>query len=203
MTDRATWATTTHRWAREVDATHVAEVRSRPGTYGAGGLTHLVLEVLAYADDEAADRRRSGTAVVTRHLDGSVSVTDDGRGTDTRADGSSAVRKPVMATRDVRFFGTAAASLPDGLPRHGISVVCALSRWLTHTNRRHDGSWTQRYEHGLPVTDLRTVPGDGTTGTTVHFLADATLTGEDARSADLDLTLLTAFAHLAVTVTHA
>jgi DNA gyrase subunit B len=49
-------------------------------------------------------------------------------------------------------------------------VVAALSEWLVHTNRRRNGSWTQRYEHGLPVTGLTPVDPDGTTGTTVHFL---------------------------------
>jgi DNA gyrase subunit B len=50
-----------------------------------------------------------------------------------------------------------------------MSVVAALSEWLVHTNRRQDGSWTQRYEHGIPVTDLVPVADNGTTGTTVHF----------------------------------
>jgi DNA gyrase subunit B len=52
-----------------------------------------------------------------------------------------------------------------------MSVVAALSEWLVHTNRRRGGAWTQRYEHGIPVTDLVPIDDDGTTGTTVHFLA--------------------------------
>ncbi len=51
-----------------------------------------------------------------------------------------------------------------------MSVVAALSEWLIHTNRRRNGAWTQRYEHGLPVTDLVSVDDDHTSGTTVHFL---------------------------------
>lgn len=50
-----------------------------------------------------------------------------------------------------------------------MSVVAALSEWLVHTNRRRNGSWTQRYEHGIPVTGLEPVADDGTTGTVVHF----------------------------------
>ncbi|MFE3584908.1 hypothetical protein [Streptomyces vinaceus] len=50
-----------------------------------------------------------------------------------------------------------------------MSVVAALSEWLVHTNRRADGSWVQRYEHGVPVTGLTAVPDDGSTGTTVRF----------------------------------
>lgn len=43
---------------------------------------------------------------------------------------------------------------------------------MIHTNRRTDGSWTQRYEHGVPTTDLTPLAEDGTTGTTVHFQPD-------------------------------
>ena len=56
-------------------------------------------------------------------------VADNGRGTDTRYDErGEPVRKPVMATKDLRFFDTAGAELlPDGHPRRGMSVVAALS----------------------------------------------------------------------------
>jgi len=94
--------------------------------------------------------------VVTLHGDNSVSVADNGRGTDTRYDDcAQPIKKPVRATRDLRFFDFPdAQTLPDGHPRRGMSTVAALSEWLTHTNRRSNGAWTQRYEHGLPVTDL-------------------------------------------------
>jgi len=60
-----------------------------------------------------------------------------------------------MATKDLRYFEfPEAQQLPDGRPRWGISVVAALSEWLIHTNHRRDGSWTRRYEHGMPITDL-------------------------------------------------
>jgi hypothetical protein len=111
------------------------------------------------------------------HANCSVSIADDGRGTDTRADDQGRmVKKPVMATKDLRFFGfPQAAVLPDGYPRRGMSVVTALSEWLVHTNRRCNGAWTQRYGRGIPVTGLMPIPGDGTTGTTVRFLPDAAL----------------------------
>lgn len=170
------WATTTHDWALAVDETHLAHVRADP-RYAAGGVEHLVLEVLAYADEEAESQGRVGHVVVTRHDDGSVSVADDGRGTDTRFDDAGRpVRKPVMATKDVRFFDAAEPpALPDGLARRGMSTVAALSTWLEHTNRRRDGSWTQRYEHGVPATELVELPPSPGTGTTVRFLADPDL----------------------------
>ncbi|MFC0645550.1 ATP-binding protein [Cellulomonas phragmiteti] len=167
---------TTHDWARTVDGEHLADVRRRADELAPGGVAHLVLEVLAYAAEEAADRG-GGRCRVTLHADGSVTVADDGRGTQTRVDERGrAVRKPVMSTQDLRFFGTPDAPLlPDGHPRRGMSVVSALSDWLVHRNRRLEGSWTQRYEQGVPVTDLVPVDPDGTTGTTVHFLPRADL----------------------------
>lgn len=177
MTSDPAWVNTTHDWATAVDLAHLDVIRSSPQTYAPDGALHLVLEVMAYADEEAGALRRPGACTVTVHTDGSVSVADDGRGTDTRrtADGE-VVRKPVMATSDLRFFDRPhAAVLPDGRPRRGISVVAALSSWLTHTNRRTDGAWTQRYERGVPTTDLMPLPPASTTGTTVRFLVDTAL----------------------------
>lgn len=182
---KASWVNTTHDWASTVDAGHLAEIRGAADEFTPGGQGHLVLEVLAYAADEA-ESRGAGRCTVTLHGDGSVCVTDDGRGTDTRVDEhGTVVRKPVMATKDLRFFdGPPTELLPDGHPRRGMSVVAALSEWLVHTNRRGDGSWTQRYEQGVPVTGLDPVPSDGTTGTSVHFRPDAALRSGPPLDAD-------------------
>ncbi|MCQ0025549.1 ATP-binding protein [Streptomyces somaliensis DSM 40738] len=185
-TPRGTWRNTTHDWASGVDLEHLARIRREPAAFAPGGVRHLVLEVVAYAADEA-ESNGGGHCAVTLHPDGSVSVADDGRGTDTRRDEHGRiVRKPVMASKDLRFFDRAdARPLPDGRPRRGMSVVAALSEWLVHTNRRRDGAWTQRYEHGVPVTGLEPLADDGTTGTLVHFRPDeavraaGTPTGEE------------------------
>lgn len=190
---------TTHDWATGVDPAHLADVRRRVDELVPGGALHLLLEVLAYPAEEAA-ARGGGRCRVTLHADGSFEVADDGRGTQTRVDAhGGAVRKPVMSTRDLRFFDASDAPLlPDGHPRRGMSVVSALSEWLVHHNRRLEGAWTQRYERGIPTTDLEPVEPDGTTGTTVHVLPAA-----DLRPAGLtadDLRLLTAWPALAVEV---
>lgn len=191
-----TWANTTHDWATSVDATHLAEVRRRAAELAPGGVLHLVLEVLAYASEEATERD-GGRCRVTLHADGSVTIADDGRGTDTRPDEHGrAVKKPVMSTQDLRFFAAPDAPLlPDGYPRRGMSVVSALCDWLVHLNRRRSGSWTQRYEHGVPVTDLVPVEADGTTGTTVSFQP-----GCGVSPALADLELLTAWPSLTVEI---
>lgn len=164
---------TTHDWASPVDVEHLEHIRGNPGLFAAGGVGHLILEVLAYAEDEA-EANHGGHCSITVHADGSVAVSDNGRGTATAVDAQGrTIKKPVMVSRDLRFFDAPDAPyLADGCPRRGISVVAALSEWLVHTNRRANGSWTQRYEHALPVTDLVPIEGDGTTGTTVHFRPD-------------------------------
>jgi DNA gyrase subunit B len=122
------WRSTTRDWATSVDAGHLAEVRQRPARFAPGGIVHLILEVIAYAADEA-ETMVAERCVVTLHGDGLVSVADNGRGTDTRYDEQGQpIRKPVMATKDLRFFGLPDVQrLPDRHPRHGMSVVAALS----------------------------------------------------------------------------
>jgi DNA gyrase subunit B len=164
------WVNTTHDWAASVDAEHLQAVREATREFAPNGVLHLVLEVLAYAADEA-ESKGMGRAAVTLNADGSVIVADDGRGTDTRRDeNGGVVKKPVMATPDLRFFNDPSVqSLADGHPRRGMSVVAALSDWLVHENRRSNGAWRQRYERGVPVSDLVPLPLDGSTGTLVHF----------------------------------
>lgn len=197
-----TWHNTTHDWTRELDVEHLEQIRGEPAVFAPRGALHLVLEVLAYPTDEA-ECDGPGRCVVTLHVDGSVSVADHGRGTDTRVDDHGrTVKKPVMATKDLRFFDSPGAKLlPDGHPRRGMSVVAALSEWLVHTNRRLNGSWTQRYEHGIPITDLTPIPDDGRTGTTVHFLPDSALVS-DTQTMARELRQLTALfgPHLSVEV---
>lgn len=170
----------THDWSREVDLEHLALIRAAPHRYSPGGALHLVLEVLAYAVDEAVHGTTS-KVVVTAHRDGSFSVADNGRGTEMRYDESGrAMRKPVMGTRDLRFFGLEhAPTLPDGHARSGMSVVTALSEWLSHMTRRDGHGWIQRYQRGLPVGALTDLSDDGLpgTGTTVSFRPDSGLFG--------------------------
>lgn len=195
-----TWLNTTHDWAQHVDLDHLVQIRRQPARFAPGGVLHLVLEMVAYAADEAGDSD-GGRVVIALLPDGSVSVADNGRGTDTRSDDQGrTVKKPVMATMDLRFFNApGAVTLPDGQPRRGMSVVAALSRWLVHTNRRRKGSWTQRYQWGVPVAELTEVPDEGTTGTTVHFQPDPALVDAVQASADLIHSLPASFGpHLAV-----
>ena len=195
---RDTWRVTTHDWSREVDAGHLVEARRVAASLGDALALHLALEVIAYADDEAQASGRSGVVrvVVQGEL---VEVDDDGRGTDTRRDETGqVVRKPVMATRDVRFFDAPDAPLlPDGLPRRGMSTVSASSPLLRHTNRRSEGAWTQAYRHGVPDSDLQEVEDRQRPGTTVAFV----LPPGGRLDADRLRELASGFAHVTVSVT--
>lgn len=166
MSGPSEWETRTHVWAHPVDTDHLAEVRSCTPP----SALHAVLEVLAYADEEAASRGARGSVVVTLG-DEAVTVDDDGRGTETRLDAAGRViRKPVMSTRDVRFFDKIdAALLPDGLPRRGMSSVAAHAERLVHTNHRGGRSWSQEYRHGVPEDELVAVASRGRPGTVVGF----------------------------------
>ena len=77
---------TTHDWSMPVDVDHLCAVRADLGAFAVGGVQHLVLEVIAYALDEAVEGATTRIDVEAR-ADGSLCISDDGRGTDTRIDG--------------------------------------------------------------------------------------------------------------------
>jgi DNA gyrase/topoisomerase IV subunit B len=107
---RIPWRNTTHDWANSVDAGHLAEVRQRPARFAPGGILHLILEAIAYAADEA-ESTATGRCVVTLHNDGSVSVADNGRGTDTRYDEQG--QSILLPIPDNDTTGTTVRFLPD------------------------------------------------------------------------------------------
>jgi GNAT superfamily N-acetyltransferase len=188
----------THSWLSPTDADHIVAVRAAAHRYAEGGVLHLALEVLAYPLDEAREGTTS-RVMVTLYDDGSIAIADDGRGTYVRFDDDGVpMVKPIMATRDLRFFEIPDTPLlPDGIRRSGMSVVAALSEWAVHTNRRTEGSWTRRYERGLPRGTLTEVPGNGRTGTTIHLRPDPAIFGHERLTAD---TLATAYARFDTSV---
>ena len=199
---RNSWITTTHEWPSDVDIDHLSDARRLVGDVGPVEVVHMILEVLAYADDEAEARQRIGTAVV--HVRGTeIAVSDDGRGTDTRQDADGAVvRKPVMATRDVRFYGSdSAPCLPDGMRRRGMSTVAAACSELVHENRRSEGAWYQTYRYGIPDNELTPLNLDSGTGTTVRLrgISEPLLASMDLHALR---ELTTQFRHITVAIVH-
>ena len=155
-------------------------VRKRPGMYigstGPRGLHHLVYEVV----DNAVDEALAGYCThveVDLNADGSVTVTDDGRGipTDTHpTTGKSALETVMTVLHAGGKFGGGGYKVSGGLHGVGISVVNALSSMVEVTVWRDKRVYLQRFERGIAVTELTSKPDkEQRTGTSVTFKPDS------------------------------
>jgi len=157
--------------------TGLEPVRRRPGMYtDTSRPNHLVQEVVDNSVDEALAGFATSVEVIV-HADGSVEVSDDGRGmpVDIHPEqGVSGVELILTRLHAGGKFSDRNYAFAGGLHGVGVSVVNALSSHLEVTIRREGREYRMRFAHGEPLGALETlgeVPKKRT-GTTLRFLPD-------------------------------
>ena len=159
-------------------------VRLRPGMYigstGPAGIRHLIAEITDNGVDDAMAGHAT-TIEVEIAEDGTVTVSDDGRGIPVDihpATGVSALETVMTTLHAGGKFGGGAYKVSGGLHGVGASVVNALSSRMTAEVRRDGRSYRQEYRRGSVASKLRNTGRTASHGTTVSFLPDTGIFGE-------------------------
>ncbi len=153
-------------------------VRKRPGMYIGStdkrGLHHLVWEIVDNGIDEAINGYGNHLKV-TIHKDGSVSVSDEGRGVPVGKHESGKSTPEVIYTvlHAGGKFQEGGYKVSGGLHGVGASVVNALSKWMKVSINRDGGKYEISFKDGGHLDeDLKKVGTTNRTGTTVRFMPD-------------------------------
>jgi topoisomerase-4 subunit B len=164
-------------------------VRRRPGMYIGGtderALHHLAAEVLDNSMDEAV----AGFATrieVTLEPGNRLTIADNGRGMPIdehpKYPGKSALEVILTMLHSGGKFSHKAYATSGGLHGVGVSVVNALSSETVVEVARNKELWRQAFSRGAPATALELLgPTQNRRGTTVSFVPDTDIFGEEAR----------------------
>ncbi len=152
-------------------------VRKRPGMYtDTTRPNHLVQEVIDNSVDEAL-AGHAHTLTLTLHKDGSVEVSDDGRGMPVdkhKGEKVSGVELILTRLHAGGKFSNKNYQYSGGLHGVGVSVVNALSKTLEVTVKRDSKVYTMKFKGGEKASELKVTGkvGKRNTGTTVTFVPD-------------------------------
>ncbi len=153
-------------------------VRKRPAMYigdtGENGLHELVKEIVNNSVDEAMAGRCSRIEVTLR-TDGSVVIQDNGHGIPVGmhpVENKPGVEVVMTMLHAGGKFDKKAYQVSGGLHGVGASVVNALSEWMVVEVWQGGEIHRQRYERGVPTTELETCGATEQTGTITHFKPD-------------------------------